>query len=145
MNSSQKFAWTNLFIIAITLTLVGTTVAILAGKHGFPQAFDGLCLFGLLGFLGISSAIFQKKRRQGGAKFDERDQLIYERSLTAAYSVFWLFFAAACMVPWFVTGLSSPIPSYALPIILGGGGVLVTVVQSVSILVQYGWKGKENE
>lgn len=145
MNRAQKFAWSNLIIIAITLTLVGTTVTVLAGKHGFPKAFDGLCLFGLLGFLGISSAVFQKKRRQGGVNFDERDRLIYEKSLTAAHSVFWPFFAAACMIPWFIFRSTGSISVYVLPIILGAGGVLTVAVQSVAILIQYGWRGKDHE
>jgi hypothetical protein len=142
MNTAQKFAWSNLIIIAATLTLTGTTVAVLAWKHGIPQAFDGLCLMGLIGFLGISSAVFRKKRRQGGTNFDERDCLIYEKSLTAAHSVFWPFFAAACMLPWFIFRSTGSISVYVLPIILGAGGVLAITVQSVAILVQYGWRGK---
>jgi hypothetical protein len=142
MNSAQKFAWSNLIIIAATLTLTGITVAVLAWKHGIPQAFDGLGLMGLLGLSGISSAVFRKKRRQGGINFDERDRLIYEKSLTAAHSVFWPFFAAACMIPWFIFRSTGSISVYVLPIILGGGGVVAIVVQSVAILVQYGWGGK---
>jgi len=143
MNSAQKFAWSNLIIIAATLTLTEITVAVLAWKHGIPQAFDGLGLMGLLGLLGISSAVFRKKQRQDGINFDERDRLIYERSLTAAYSVFWPFFVAACMLPWLVFRSSGSVPVYVLLMILGGGGVVVIVVQSLAILVQYGWGGKE--
>jgi hypothetical protein len=130
MNSAQKFAWSNLIIIGLTLTLSGTMTILLA-----PQ--DGIPLMGLLGLMGISSAVFRKKRRQGGTNFDERDRLIYERSLTAAHSVFWPFFVAACMLPWLIFRSSGSVPVYVLPIILGGGGVVAIVVQSVAILVQY--------
>jgi hypothetical protein len=142
MNSAQKFAWSNLIIIVATLTLTGVNVAVLAWRHGIPQAFDGLGLMGLLGFLGISSAVFRKKRRQNGVSFDERDRLIYERSLAAAHLVFWPFFTAACMLPWFVFRSTGSIPVYVLPIILGAGGVLAVTVQSVAILMLYGRSNK---
>jgi len=135
MNSAQKFAWSNLIIIGLTLTLSGTMTLLFAPQHGIP-------LMGLLGIVGISSAVFRKKRRQGGVTFDERDNLIYERSLTAAHSVFWPFFVVACMLPWLVFRSSGSVPVYVLPIILGGGGVVAIVVQSVAILVQYGRGGK---
>jgi len=138
MNSAQEFARSNLIIIGLTLTLTGTTALLFAPQRGIP-------LMGLLGLLGISNAVFRKKRRQDGTNFDERDRLIYESSLTAAHCVFWPFFAAACMVPWFITGSSSLIPVYVLPIMLGSGGALVVVVQSVAILIQYGWGGKDRE
>ena len=140
-NSAQKFAWSNLIIIGLTLTLSGTMTLLFAPQRGIP-------LMGLLGIVGISSAVFRKKRRQGGINFDERDRLIYERSLTAAHSVFWPFFVAVCMLPWLVFRSSGSVPVYVLPIILGGGGVVAIVVQSVAILIQYGWGskgGKENE
>jgi len=142
MNSSQKFAWSNLLIIAAILVLCGATAAVLAWKYGAGRAFDGLPLVGLLGLLGVSSAAFRKKRRKGGVTFDERDNLIYERSLTVAHYVLWPFLVAACMIPCVILGTRGTIPVYVLPIILGGGGVIVTVVQSVAILIQYGWESK---
>jgi len=135
MNSAQKFAWSNLIIIVTTLTLSGTITLLFTPHHGIP-------LMGLLGFVGISSAVFRKKRRQGGANFDERDRLIYEKSLTAAHSVIWPFFVAACMLPWFIFRSSGFAPVYVLPMILGGGGVVAVVVQSLAILIQYGREGK---
>jgi hypothetical protein len=138
MNNAQKFAWSNLIIIAITLTLSGVTTLLFTSYHGIP-------LMGLLGFLGVSSAVFRKKRRQDGKNFDERDRLIYERSLTAAHSVFWPFFVAACMLPWLVFRSSGSTPVYVLPMILGGGGVVAVVVQSIAIIVQYGWGVKDGE
>ncbi|MBA7631568.1 hypothetical protein ES703_39100 [subsurface metagenome] len=136
MNSAQKFAWSNLIIIGLTLTLSGTMTLLLTPQHGIP-------LIGLLGIVGISSAVFRKRRRRGGINFDERDRLIYERSLTAAHSVFWPFFVAACMLPWLVFRSSGSVPVYLLPMILGGGGVVAIVVQSLAILIQYGWRNKE--
>lgn len=145
MNIAQKYAWSNLVIIAGTLVLTAAVVGILAWRSGAGRAYDGVPLVAFLGLLGVSSRVFQEKRRKGGAAFDERDQVIYERSLSAAHSVFWLFFVGACMIPILIVGTRGSVPVYVLPIILGGGGVLVTVVQSVVILIQYGLGGEHHE
>ncbi len=145
MNSAQKFAWSNIVIVGGTLTLCGVVAAMFAWKYGAGRVYDGVPVVSLLGLLGISSRVFHRKRRKGGTQFDERDRMIYEKSLSAAHAVFWPFFVAACMIPILIVGTSGSVPVYVLPIILGGGGVLVTVVQSVVILVQYGWGGKNHE
>jgi len=145
MNIAQKYAWSNLIIIAGTVVLTAAVVGILAWRSGVDKGYDGVPLVAFLGLLGISSRIFQKKRRKGGVNFDERDRLIYEKSLSAAHAVFWPFFVVVCIIPILIVGTRGSVPVYVLPIILGGGGVLVTVVQSLVILVQYGWGGKDNE
>lgn len=138
MNAAQKFAWANLAIIGVVIILSVMVSALFGSGRGVP-------LIGLLGLLGISSSVFQKKRRKGGVFFDERDQLICQRSLDVAYSVFWPVFAAACMIPFFIIGPSGSIPVVVLPMMLGGIGITLTLVQSVAILIQYGRRNKNHE
>jgi hypothetical protein len=64
------------------------------------------------------------------------------RANVGAYSVFWLVFTAACMIPWFIIGPKGTIPVNVLPMMLGGIGMFLIVVQSVLTLIQYG-RGRE--
>jgi len=63
------------------------------------------------------------------------------RAVLGAYSLFWLIFTAACMVPWFIIGPSGSIPVNVLPMMLVAITMILTLVHSVLILVQYG-RGK---
>ncbi len=142
MNRWQKIAWYNLIVIVTVFTLSGVAIGTLAIIVGMPGALGGLGLLGFLGFLGLTPIIFRKKK--GGLKidFDERDQVIWMRATVGAYSVFWLVFTAACMIPWFIIGPKGTIPIYVLPAMLAGGFVIVQLIQSIAILIQYRWGAK---
>ena len=137
MNRFQKIAWFNLIVIAASLTFSGAAVGILAIMHGMPTALGGLGFLGIAGLIGLSPILFRKKRGQLG--FDERDELIHKKAVLIAYSVFWVFFAAACMIPWLVLKTGAKIPVVLLPVVLVGGFIIVQLVQSVAVLIQYGW------
>ena len=141
MNRAQKIALYNLIVIMASLTITGAAVGILSIMHGMPKALGGLGFLGIAALIGLSPILFRKKRGQLG--FDERDLLIYRRATVAAYSTFWVFFTAACMVPWLVLECGARIRVVLLPCMLVGGFVIVQLIQSVAILVQYGWGGKE--
>lgn len=143
MNKWQKIAWYNLFVIVLAFVLTGSCVGFLAIKYGMPKALDGLGVIGTLGLLGLSGIIFKKKK--GNVDFDERDRLIFYKSIQIAFGVFWPLFTAACMVPWFIVGPGKPISSSVLPIMLGSIGIMLIAVQSIATLIQYGRGGKENE
>jgi hypothetical protein len=146
MNRWQKMAWYQIIVIIAVLTLTGTVVGSLTFLHGMPSARSGLGLLGLLGLLGMGRFFFPSKSGQISA--DERDLLIQKRSLLASYTVFWLLFVGGCMIPWFIVKIvehKNYIPVDVLPIIVICGGIIVCMVQSVMILVQYGLGGKGNE
>ena len=136
MNRFQKIAWFNLIVIAASLTFSGAAVGILAIMHGMPTALGGLGFLGILGLMGLSPILFRGKRNQ--VSFDERDQLINYRAVLGAYSVFWLVFTAACMIPWSIIGPSGSISVNVLPIMLCGIGIALTLVHSVATIIQYG-------
>jgi len=143
MNRWQRIARFNVIVIAASLTLSGGTVAVLTGVVGMPRALAGLGLLGILGLTGLSPMLFRGKENH--VSFDERDQLINYRAVLVAYSIFWPIITAACMIPWFIIGRSGSIPVWYLLILLGGIWITLTVVHSVVILLQYGWRNKENE
>ena len=143
MNRAQKIALYNLIVIMASLTITGAAVGILAIVLGMPRALGGLGFLGICGLLGMSPILFRKKRGQLG--FDERDLLIYNRASLVAYSVFWVLFTAACMVPWLILDKGSTIPAVVLPLMLAAGFFVVQLVQSVAVLVQYGRGGKDGE
>ena len=140
MNRMQKIAWFNLIVIVTTLTASGAAVRLLAIFFGMPIALAGLGFLGIAGFMGLSPVLFRKK--QGEVDFDERDVLIHRKGTVVAYSIFWLFFTAACMVPYLVLGFRATIRIVVLPIMLGSGYVIFQLTQSIVILILYGKGGK---
>ena len=141
MNRVQKIALYNLIVIIASLTITGAAVGILSIVHGMPKALAGLGLLGIAGLIGLSPILFRKKR--GQLDFDERDLLIFRRATLAAYSIFWVSFTAACMIPWLVLDCGATIRVVVLPCMLAGGFIIVQLVQSIAILVQYGRGGKD--
>ncbi len=97
-------------------------------------------LFWLLPF--ISN---RRRKRQGKTSFDERDQLIHKRAVMAAYVALWLYFVAACAIPWWIVGQQGSISVNVMPITLVGGLVIFSFVQNLASLILYGWRSKENE
>ena len=140
MNRGKKIALYNLIVLIAGLTIAGAAVGILAIVYGMPKALAGLGFLGTAGLVGLSPILF--RRRAGQLAFDERDLLIYNRASLVAYSVFWVLFTAACMIPWWILETGASIRVVVLPCMLAGGFVIVQLIQSIAILVQYGWTGK---
>ena len=136
MNRMQKIAWYNMIVIVAALTASGATVGLLAIFFGMPKALGGLGFVGCAGFVGLAPVLFRKP--QGVVDFDERDLLIYRKASIVAYSIFWLFFTAACMVPYLVLGRGATIRIVVLPIMLGSGYVIFQLTQSIVMLILYG-------
>jgi hypothetical protein len=143
MNRWQKIAWYNIAVISLALGMTAINIAVMAMKYGFPKAFSGLGTLGSLGLLGLAGVIFKKKKDQ--VDFDERDRLIFYKSMQTANAVFWPLFSAACMIPWFIVGAAGTVSSNILPLILGSMGVTVIVLQSLATLIQYNRGGDKNE
>ncbi|MHC4546600.1 MAG: hypothetical protein ACYSYL_19145 [Planctomycetota bacterium] len=142
MNRAQKIARFNLIVILIALSLSAIAVSVFYFVVDLPirRAFGGFGFMGITGLMGLSPLLYKKERDK--VSFDERDELINYRAVLAAYSVFWLVFTAACMIPWSIIGPSGSISVNVLPIMLFGIGITLALVYSLVILVQYGWTGK---
>ena len=143
MNKTQKIARFNLIVILIALTLSALAVSVFYFVVDLPirRALGGFGFMGITGLMGLSPLLYKKERDK--VSFDERDELINYRAILAAYSVFWLVFTAACMIPWSIIGPSGSISVNVLPIMLFGIGITLALVHSLVILIQYGRGIKE--
>jgi uncharacterized membrane protein len=128
MNASQKEAWFNLAVVLSALVIVAALVPFL-GKG----ALGG---FGLLGFLGFGPLFFRK--RHGAVLVDERDAQIRQRSLVAAYAVFWVLFVLAAMTAAAVYGWDGSVPVALVIASVWCGLIVLQAVTSLATLIQYG-------
>jgi hypothetical protein len=145
MNKAQKIAWFNLIVISLALGLSVVAFCIFHFVFGLPpnRAAAGFAFIGIMGFAGLSPILFRKDKSK--VQFDERDLIIHRKSTIVAYSVFWVLFVAAAMVPWGIIGPNGTITVNYLPWMVFGGMCVVMLLQSIVMLNEYGWKGKESE
>jgi hypothetical protein len=140
MNRMQKIAWFNLIVVSLALGLSVAAFGIAYLIFGLPanRAAGGFGLIGLMGFSGLSPVLFRKDKSK--VQFDERDTAIQRKATIVAYSVFWLLFVAAAMVPWFIIGPNGTITVNYLPWMVFGGMCFVMLLQSIVTLYEYGWR-----
>jgi len=141
MNRAQKIAWLFVITISVAVLLAGGAVGILYFKLGLPKAFGGLGFMGIGGIGGLAPLIFKKDK--GKVTCDERDKLINQRAALGSFALSYLFVGLACMIPFFILGPSGSISIIWLPMIFAAAGIVAFFVHSVTILVQYGWGGKD--
>ena len=138
----QKIAWFNLIVVSLALWLSGAAFAIFHFVLGLPvgRAAAGFGFIGIMGFSGLSPILFRKDKDKVQA--DERDLVILRKATVIAYSIFWVLFVAAAMVPWFIIGPNGAITTNYLPWMVFGGMIVVMLVQSLVTLSEYGWRDK---
>ena len=143
MNKTQKGAWFT-FGVAILLLTFGLII--------FTQMFaDGATSITLvriwslviLFFMGISAVLLRIKQSRAEVDFDERDNSIKKNAVLVSFISLWVLLFAASIIPSFVAGDAGSIPVCLLPIINLGVFLIVMLVYSTAILVQYGWGIKE--
>ena len=140
MNRAQKIAWSYLITVSIGFVLSILAVVILYTKVGMPKALSGFGLMGIGGFGAPAQLVFRGK--QGKVQFDERDRLIHIRAWFAGYCASYLFFVIVCMSTWFAHGPKGTVSVNVLPLTVIGGLMALTLVHSIVILEQYGWRDK---
>ena len=141
MNRAQKMAWFTLVIVSIGGVLSTIAVILLAAKFGFPKAFVGFGLMGVTGFAGLAPVIFKKDK--GQVTFDERDRKIHIKSTRAGFAASYGFVGLICMITWFAIGPKGMVTVNLLPNIFIGAMITMIIVQSITILVEYGRGEKE--
>ncbi len=145
MNRRQKIAWFNLVVISLALGLSTAAFCVLYFIFKLPahRAAGGFGFIGIMGLAGLAPVLFKKDKNK--VEFDERDMAINRKATIISYTIFWVLFVAAAMVPWFIIGPFGTITVNYLPWMVCGGMFIVTSVQSIVILEEYGWKEKNNE
>ncbi|MFC1739492.1 hypothetical protein ACFL1G_10670 [Planctomycetota bacterium] len=146
MNKTQEEAWISLFLVAPAVVICGALAIGLAYVQALPLAFllIQFAAFNVfLGFLGftpfITNKILKKRKR---IIFDERDKIINKRAAFVSFGVVWLYFVIACITVWWMFGPQGSVSVNLLPAILISGLIVIIIVRSVAVLVQYGRGGK---
>lgn len=142
MSKLQQRAWINLIVIAIILVFIAIRFVVVAdGLKEVEAGFVGLLSFVIVAGLCVLQPILSRKE-QGQIRFDERDRLINYRAILGTYIALWLLTFTAL----FSTLVSdNAVPVYVLRILLGAIAIILVLVYSILILIQYGWRDKDNE
>jgi hypothetical protein len=140
MNRYQKIAWFNLIVIAATIIITATAIAVESHVRGYSTT--GPFFVGILVLLKLTPYLFKKPQSPGGVVCDERDGLIVARAVSYAWAAFWGLFVGSCFLLWFIIGPQNSVPTIALPLMALAGGLFHKVACSVAILAQYGRRAK---
>ena len=144
MNKTQKGAW---FTLTVAILLIVFGAIIYAGMFAPGGRTAGLGLVKvwsgfILVFLAGGVAFVHWKRKPSNVDFDERDNSVRKNAVLIAFVSLWILLFASSIVPSFVAGDAGSMPVCLLPIINIGVFVVVMLVYSVAILVQYGLASK---
>ncbi len=133
MNATQKHAWFNLVVVAVTVVVL---LALLR-----PFGARALGAFGLLGLLGLGPGFF--RRRRGEVVIDERDRAIVRRAGLIAYGVFWVAFVVVCVSLPLLYGWDGSVPVVAAQSAVWVALMLLIAARSLTTLVLYQMRGPD--
>ena len=141
MNRTQKGA---LFTSGITLLLLALGVVIPVQTLTSVELFR-IWLLVISLFIIISAVWLRIKQSRAEVDFDERDSNIKKNAVIVSFVSLWVLLMAASIIPNFIVGDNGAIPVCFLPVINFAIFLIVMLVYSVAILVQYGRRIKGEE
>jgi hypothetical protein len=147
MNKTQKGAWFTL-VVATLLLVFGAIIYAATFAPGSMTTGTGLVkawAWLILVFLAGGATFVHWKRKPSNVDFDERDNAVKKNAVLVSFVSLWILLFAASIIPSFIAGDEGSIPVCLLPIINLGVFLIVMLIYSVAVLVQYCWGGKENE
>jgi uncharacterized membrane-anchored protein len=144
MNKTQKGAWFNLvgtlLCFALGIYIVVEVFILRRLPEGFGR-FWGLLAFWLV--TGIAIIFIQKKQSPAEVDSDERDNLIKKRAVLASFVSVWILLFASSIIPRFIVGPNGSIPVWILPIINLCVLLIVMLIYSAALLIQYSRGGQK--
>ena len=145
MNKWQKQARFTLIVTGLALVLSLTTVGILRFVFDFNwhSATAGFAFISLMGLSRVDPSMFRIKSKK--PRLDERDLLIKQKAMIAAYWGFWPIFVLMAMAPFFVYGPDGKVPVIYLCWMVFIGMFVVMTLYSIAILNEYGWRKDGHE
>ncbi len=141
MNRVQKIAWFNLILTATGFLII--CFGALGGDRTLRIFTSGLVLV-ICGALVVSYAIRWRIRKRGGTHFDERDEQIRKRVTTTGLGVLSLVVVAESLFIFVIRPLGTISIGVLLTIVVVGG-LSCFLAESISVLAQYGWGGKNGK
>ena len=144
MNKTQRAAWFTLGVSTLLIifgALIFTSM-LTPGDRTAGVRLVKVWAWLIPAFLAGGVAFVHWKRRTPELDCDERDNGIKKNAVLVAFISLWLLLIAASIILSCVTGGQGSILVCLLPVINIGVFIIVMVVYSVTVLIQYGWTGK---
>ena len=142
MNKSQKGAWLGLSGCLICLASFGYIYVYFFILKRKPELIGVLPLLAAYCVtVGVPIFFLRKKQSPREVDRDERDSLIEKKAVIAAFVSVWILLFAATIIPRFFVGVDGSIPVWSLAFINIGILLIVMLVYSIAVLVQYGRGG----
>jgi len=141
MNRSQKISLT--LVITFSLGLFLGITAIVMRRSGVGVWKIALAFaVAIAGSGGIISLVFFRKDKDA-ITHDERDEQIWKNAHLAGFGAVYLYVILMSFLPIGILGEEASIPVTWCPGLLIGAGFSQVFAQSLAILIQYGWGGKD--
>jgi energy-coupling factor transporter transmembrane protein EcfT len=139
MNRTQKIVLCNLVIVLLTLAMLAYVLFQFFVLKKIPEGFTGRFLPPALLILLGGSLLVWALRRQSSREVetDERDKLIANKAAMVFLVSAWIVFPAISVIPRFILGDDGCIPAWSLPLINVGALIIIMMVYSIAVLVQY--------
>jgi hypothetical protein len=141
MNRVLKYAWYQL-IVVIAATIFAAGALLVIAKYWQGKEFSIVIPFCLFIFVHLYRVFFPLKA--GEIAFDERDEQIKNNATRISFIILWYVFVLICIIPILAIGNGSIHVMY-LGWSLLGCAILLRLIWSIAVVVQYGRGGKENE
>ena len=137
MNKAQKCAWFNLIVTLILLVLHGVAFVLILLRGRMPQGLNeiGCLIIALL--IGILAVGFRRKQKLTESDFDERDRAVAKKALTAAFVSLWALLIGCWAIACLLVGFEGTVSVYVLPVAIYACFIIVMLIHSVAVLVQY--------
>jgi len=143
MNRNQKISLTMVITFSLGLFLGITLVVMRHFDVGVPNIAFIFPVF-LAGSGGIISITCFKKDK-GAVTSDERDKMIEKNANLAGFGAVYFYIILMSLLPIAILGEKASIPVTWCPSLLIGAGFCQVFAQSIAILIQYGWGGKDGQ
>ena len=146
MNKSQKNSMVAL--VMIVLLLLNCVSIPFAWFNETPILKLSPLVFFALTYLvmGLSVIFLRRKQNPTEVDYDERDTIIRQKAIFVSYITLWTLVLISCTVPvaLYERGVISrmSILINMLPVVLFLMFVIVILVYSLTVLIQYGWRNK---
>ena len=136
----QKLAWYQLIVLVLWIFIMAVSAAAI---YYFKLNGELITIPLLLGiFIRFDKAFFPL--RPGKIEYDERDAAIQQKSLNIAYQIFMYTFFFGLLIAYFVIGPRTMIQASVFVILILGGAILLRLIWSIAVIVQYGISSKED-
>jgi hypothetical protein len=127
----------------LVIGIVFPVISIIDGlQPGIFAGLFGISIWG--GFMWLIPLICPHKNKKQ-ISWDERDKMIYIRSVLAGYCGLWLYVVSICMIFWGYIGPEGKITTNILILIVFGGLIVFAITSTIAGLIIYGKGGSEHE